>query len=120
MPKQLPARMRSRPMLWRMMAHLGIDPHGRWWHGAESALGGVLTRCMACPHTQACGAWLDNTATAARAPDFCPNALHFAACRPGQHVTCPEPECPEHRALQHAVTQALQIVAQATQRREFA
>jgi hypothetical protein len=74
-------RMRARRLLWRMMARQGIDPTGRWWHGAEPMIARAAENCAACAATAECTSWLDGGKGGCGTPGFCPNGRAIEAAR---------------------------------------
>lgn len=74
-------RMRARRLFWRMMTRQGIDPTGRWWHGAEPMIARAAANCAACTATAECTAWLDGDKGGCGTPAFCPNGRAVEAAR---------------------------------------
>lgn len=61
--------------LYEMMTRLGIEPNGSVLPRLSLRYATAIRRCEACPHKEACRAWLDHTPEAiSLAPHFCPDA----------------------------------------------
>ena len=72
--------LRRQRLMRRMMRTTGVDVQ------ADAARDGLAfldarAKCRYCRHEGACEVWLNATDGARSAPDFCPNARFFAACR---------------------------------------
>jgi hypothetical protein len=70
-------------LMARMMRRLGVTVAGASQASLRIALRWACRTCMSCKHTSECEAWLShsNTASAADAPEFCPNARLFRRLR---------------------------------------
>lgn len=74
-------RMHARPLLWRMMVRLGIEPGETWWHGSEGMIERIVRRCQDCTRTTECRSWLERSSSKGASPVFCRNRRTLAACR---------------------------------------
>jgi hypothetical protein len=72
------AREHQAIYICEMMERLGLDPGGGEVPRLGLSYATALRRCQACPSKPACRDWLDSLpASAAFAPNFCPNADIF-------------------------------------------
>ena len=61
----------------RMGEHAGVGFEGASPFALEQDMRRAVTRCIACPHSEACRQWL-GAGAAGPYPDFCPNAAFLA------------------------------------------
>jgi hypothetical protein len=73
--------LRRQRLMERMMQTSGVDVPMAIRVDGGLAFIEARGKCRYCLHEESCRVWLDSCNESQTAPDFCPNARFFAACR---------------------------------------
>lgn len=72
--------MRQAAMMDRMMERAGVEPGIAVRLEQGEAFYAARTRCIECPVSERCHAWLDDQVAGPLPPDVCPNFAFFKRC----------------------------------------